>query len=299
MFCFELALPRALAHIQSCIIMYYMPSYRNSDEFSAPNRIASAAHLDGAIFTVDRVDFTYSQDRTVFRSLSLGANSGDFLALLGPSGCGKTTLLNLLSGFLKPNLGEITINGAAVTPEHPELGYVSQSPYLFPWLSVLENVRFGLRMSGKLSGAEQCATALDYLSLVGLAHVANELPHRLSGGMQQRVSLARALVLEPRLLLMDEPFAALDAITRATMNEELLRLWANIGQTVLFITHDIEEAVFLADRVIVLGLPPNGIDSEVMIDLPRPRDRLATRALPRFAELAAHLTRRIGAVMAL
>lgn len=279
--------------------MYYMHLTHASADIFEPTFVAGALTTSsGATFSADRLGFSYSHGRPIFEALSLKAKPGEFIALLGPSGCGKTTLLNLLSGFLKPVSGSVAINGTPVAPEHPAFGYVFQSPHLFPWLSVLENVRFGLRMSGKLSDTDQRTKALEYLSLVGLADVANEWPHRLSGGMQQRVSLARALVLEPRLLLMDEPFAALDAITRADMNEELLRLWARIGQTVLFITHDIEEAVFLADRVIVLGLSPNGIDSEVAIDLPRPRERLRARALPRFAELVEHLTRRIGAVMA-
>ncbi|WP_349644728.1 MULTISPECIES: ABC transporter ATP-binding protein [unclassified Bradyrhizobium] len=251
----------------------------------------------GAAFAASRVDFAYQPGRDIFRGLSLQARPGEFVALLGPSGCGKSTLLNLLSGFLAPDAGAVTIGGRAVTPEMPELGYVFQAPSLFPWLSVLENVRFGLRMAGELTPDAQRDRARRALALVGLADAENELPNRLSGGMQQRVALARALVLEPGVLLMDEPFAALDAITRGTMNEELLRLWAQLGQTILFITHDVEEAIFLADRVVVLGLPPHGIDCEVVIDLPRPRDRLRTRAMPRFAELNELLLRRIAAVM--
>jgi len=252
----------------------------------------------GAAFVADRISFGYRPGRDVFRHLSLAAQPGEFVALLGPSGCGKSTLLNLLSGFLAPDAGRVTIDGRAVTPEMPELGYVFQAPNLFPWLSVLENVRFGLRMAGHLAPDVQREKARQALALVGLMDAADELPNQLSGGMQQRVALARTLVLEPRLLLMDEPFAALDAITRGAMNEELLRLWSRLGQTILFITHDVEEAVFLADRVIVLGLPPHGIDCEVTIDLPRPRDRLRSRALPRFAELSELLLRRIAAVMA-
>jgi NitT/TauT family transport system ATP-binding protein len=206
-------------------------------------------------------------------------------------------LLNLLSGFLAPDTGAVTVNGRPVIPEMEELGYVFQAPTLFPWLTAVENVRFGLRMAGRLSEDAQRRKALDYLALVGLSHAADELPHRLSGGMQQRVALARTLVLEPSLLLMDEPFAALDAITRSGMNEELLRLWSMLGQTILFITHDVEEAVFLADRVVVLGLPPDGIDSEIVVDLPRPRDRIRTHGMPRFAELSERLLKRIAGVV--
>ncbi|SMH61673.1 ABC transporter ATP-binding protein [Azospirillum agricola] len=252
----------------------------------------------GAAFHVDGVDFAYDGAHPVFRSLALSARPGEFVALLGPSGCGKTTLLNLLSGFLPPSSGRITIDGETVTPEMPALGYVFQSPQLFPWLDVLDNVRFGLRMAGRLPDAEQRDKAMAALALVGLEAAAGKFPHQLSGGMQQRVALARALVLEPRLLLMDEPFAALDAITRATLNEELLRLCGRLGQTVLFITHDVEEAVFLADRVVLLDIAPAGIHSELAIDLRRPRRLRETRRLERFTTLTDTLLERISAIVA-
>ncbi|WP_347987785.1 ABC transporter ATP-binding protein [Methylomonas sp. AM2-LC] len=243
------------------------------------------------------IDFSYPNGHAVFKNFALDANPGEFIALLGPSGCGKTTLLNLLSGFQKPIHGEIHINNKQVSPEQPELGYVFQSPQLFPWLTALENVRFGLRMEKRLSVREQRDKAHCYLKLVGLEDAAEKLPYQLSGGMQQRISLARTLVLEPSLLLMDEPFAALDAITRNAMNEEILRLWSALGQTVLFITHDIDEAVFLADRVIVLNLAPSGIHSQLEIDLPRPRSNLETRQLPHFLEYRNELMRRISDVI--
>jgi NitT/TauT family transport system ATP-binding protein len=249
-----------------------------------------------AILSADNVSYTYRNGREVFRNLSLKVQRGEFAALLGPSGCGKSTLLNLLSGFLKPTSGQVLVNGADVYPEMQALGYVFQAPNLFPWLSVEDNVQFGLRMAGKLNAAERREKALHYLSLVGLQKTATDLPHQLSGGMRQRVALARSLALEPDILLMDEPFAALDAITRIHMNEELLRLWSDLSQTIVFITHDIDEAVFLADRVVVLGLPPSGIDSEIAIDLPRPRDRASTHSTPRFAEYGNQLMRRIGAM---
>ncbi|WP_199902308.1 ABC transporter ATP-binding protein [Azospirillum sp. B506] len=258
----------------------------------------SSVRSGGAAFHVDGVDFAYDGAHPVFRSLALTARPGEFVALLGPSGCGKTTLLNLLSGFLPPNSGRITIDGETVTPEMPSLGYAFQSPQLFPWLDVLDNVRFGLRMAGRLPDADRRDKAMAALALVGLEAAAGKFPHQLSGGMQQRVALARALVLEPRLLLMDEPFAALDAITRATLNEELLRLCGRLGQTVLFITHDVEEAVFLADRVVLLGIAPAGIHSELAIDLPRPRRLRETRRLERFTTLTDTLLERISAIVA-
>jgi NitT/TauT family transport system ATP-binding protein len=264
-------------------------------------RSAGAQHSlqqrHSASLSVDHISFSYPNGHEVFRSFSLHASPGEFVSLLGPSGCGKTTLLNLLCGFQKPTAGSITVNAQPVRPEMPELGYVFQSPQLFPWLSALENVRFGLRMQSALGPKEQVEKAMHYLSLVGLAQSASKLPYQLSGGMQQRVSLARALVLEPSLLLMDEPFAALDAITRNNLNEETLRLWSELGQTVLFITHDIDEAVFLADRVVVLGVAPAGIHSQQAVDLPRPRAHLNTRQLPRFMDLRTSLMGTISDVI--
>ena len=251
----------------------------------------------GAAFAVEGVSFAYPGGAGVFEGFSLRAEPGEFVALLGPSGCGKSTLLNLLSGFLVPHAGSITVDGTAVAPEHPALGYVFQSPNLFPWLSVAENVRFGLRMKGGGTREAQRAAARGYLRLVGLEERGEAPPHSLSGGQRQRVALARALALEPRLLLLDEPFAALDAITRADLNDELLRLWSELGQTALFITHDIDEAIYLADRVLVLGLPPAGIRTEVAVDLPRPREQRRTRSDPRFAGLRERLAGEIADVM--
>ncbi len=268
---------------------------------SSSNRLSPSSatphNRQAASLSVEEMYFAYPNGHEVFHSFSLQAQPGEFISLLGPSGCGKTTLLNLLSGFQTPLSGTILINGAPVRPEMPELGYVFQSPQLFPWLSALDNVRFGLRMQAQLGVKAQKDKAMHYLSLVGLASSADKLPYQLSGGMQQRVSLARALALEPALLLMDEPFAALDAITRNNLNEETLRLWSELGQTVLFITHDIDEAIFLADRVVVLGVAPQGIHEEIGIDLPRPRANLHTRKLASFAEYRAALMGTISDVM--
>jgi NitT/TauT family transport system ATP-binding protein len=257
--------------------------------------LASRRLSSGATLSVDGMDFAYPENRRrVFEHFSLVARPGEFVAILGPSGCGKSTLLNLLSGFLRPQSGHITIDGVPVVPEHRDLGYVFQSPNLFPWLSVLENVRFGLRINRRGSVQEQRAAAMRFLRLVGLEPQAEEPPHRLSGGQRQRVALARSLALEPRLLLMDEPFAALDAMTRAALNDELLRIWSDLGQTVLFITHDSDETIYMADRVLVLGLPPTGIIAEVAVDLPRPRDQRTTRANPLFAQLRERLLEEIA-----
>jgi NitT/TauT family transport system ATP-binding protein len=257
----------------------------------AAARQQGAAHLQ-----LSALDFAYPGAGSVFRALNLQVQPGEFVAVLGPSGCGKSTLLNLLAGFLQADGGSVLLNGQSIRPEMPELGYVFQSPNLFPWLNVLDNVRFGLRMAGSLSAAEQVARARHYIDLVGLGAAAELFPHQLSGGMRQRVSLARTLAPEPSLLLADEPFGALDAITRRHMNEELLRLWSQLGQSILFITHDIDEAIFLADRVVLLGRAPQGIDSELLIDLPRPRSFASTTRLPRFLEYRNHLLDRIAHV---
>jgi len=256
---------------------------------------ASRAHAAAGL-SLSGVHFAHADGSPVFQGLDLTVAPGEFLAVLGPSGCGKSTLLNLLSGFLVPDRGHVQLGGAAVRPEMPALGYVFQSPHLFPWLNVLENVRFGLRMRGELSPEAQVEKALHYLRLVGLSEAAQRLPHQLSGGMRQRVALARALAPEPALLLADEPFAALDAMSRRQMNEELLRLWSELGQTVVFVTHDIDEAVFLADRVVVLGRAPRGIDGEFSVDLPRPRRLASAQRLPRFHALRDQLLDRIDHV---
>jgi NitT/TauT family transport system ATP-binding protein len=253
--------------------------------------------MQAAALSIEDVDFSYPNGLAVFRHFSLQVRPGEFIALLGPSGCGKTTLLNLLSGFSAPTRGSITVNGMAVRPEAPDLGYVFQKPQLFPWLTALDNVRFGFRMQGQLPRSEQTDRARHFLGRVGLLHAADKLPHQLSGGMQQRVALARTLALQPTLLLMDEPFAALDAITRGSMNEEILRLWSKINQTVLFITHDIDEAVFLADRIVLLDIAPRGIRSLIDIDLPRPRHGLETRRLPAYLAYRNALLEQISAVM--
>lgn len=251
--------------------------------------------VGGDNLTIGNVYFDYGGG-PIFEGFSIDVEPGEFLAIIGPSGCGKTTLLNLLSGFLAPNDGSIELRGQPIAPEDPHFGYVFQSATLFPWLTTIENVEFGLRMEGKLSPQERREKAARYLSLVGLAGFEDYLPRHLSGGMQQRVSLARALVMEPRLLLMDEPFGALDAITRETMNDELLRLWDELGQTVVFITHDIDEAVYLSDRILVLHRPPNGVFRDLKNDLPRPRSGPTTRTSELFWQYKKELIADISIV---
>lgn len=213
---------------------------------------------------------------------SLTIEPGEFVCLLGPSGCGKSTVLNTVAGFVGATAGHVLVDGAKVTGPGPQRGMVFQQHSLFPWKTVLENVAFGPRMQGK-KRAEARELAHEYLNLVGLGSSANRYPVTLSGGMQQRVGIARALVNHPSVLLMDEPFGALDAQTRATMQESLLKLWGQIGNTVLFVTHDIDEALFLADRVVVMSAAPGRVLLDLRVNLPRPRpeDVFATAA---FAE---------------
>ncbi len=247
--------------------------------------------VGGEPLIVKNMSFAYD-GKEIFNNLNLEINAGDFCSIIGPSGCGKTTLLNLLAGFLQPNTGHIRMHDRDIIPEDPLLGYVFQTSALFPWLTALENAEFGLKMVG-VGQKERQKTAQSYLDLVGLSEFGDYLPHRLSGGMQQRVSLARTLVNNPHLLLMDEPFGALDALTREVMQDELLRIWHDLGQTVIFITHDIDEAVYLSDRIIVLNVAPNGIFTEINSVLPRPRSGPKTRTDNMFWEYKKSLIQHI------
>jgi len=207
------------------------------------------------------------------RDVSLQVAEGDFVAVVGPSGCGKSTILNMIAGFVPITGGRILVDGREVKGPGPDRGVVFQSFALFPWKTVTENVTFGPKMRG-VSRPERAKIAEEYLALAGLSHAADRYPAELSGGMQQRVGVVRALANEPDVLLMDEPFASVDAQTRMTLQEELTRIWEERRPTVVFITHDVPEAVFLANRVVVLS--KGQVLSEVEIPLQRPRswDRL-------------------------
>jgi NitT/TauT family transport system ATP-binding protein len=202
--------------------------------------------------------------------VSLTVSEGEFVALLGPSGCGKSTLLNLLAGFEKTSEGALLFDGKPVTQPGPDRGVVFQEAALFPWLSVWENVVFGPRVQG-LARADYEDRARKLLKLVGLEAFADALPVQLSGGMRQRVGIARVLVMNPRALLMDEPFGALDAQTRLSMQQLLLDVWQSLGTTVLFVTHDIDEAILLSDRICVMSARPGRIVRTIPIELARPR----------------------------
>ncbi|TPG61163.1 ABC transporter ATP-binding protein [Roseomonas nepalensis] len=219
--------------------------------------------------------------------IDLRIEEAEFVALLGPSGCGKSTLLNLLAGFEAPSEGGIGFAGAAIGRPGPDRAVVFQDAALLPWLSVQDNVTFGPRMRGDAPAGYAARTA-ELLGLVGLQGFEDALPSQLSGGMRQRVGLARALVMQPRALLMDEPFGALDAQTRLAMQQLLLDVWQTLRTTVLFVTHDIDEAILLADRVCVMTARPGRILRDIPIDLPRPRS-LALLTQPGFVAYKADI----------
>jgi NitT/TauT family transport system ATP-binding protein len=243
-----------------------------------------------AALAVHALDLVYASSRgpvQALADLSFTVEPGAFVSVLGPSGCGKSTLLKLASGLLAPSAGRIEVAGRPVAGPRPEVGIVFQQPTLLPWKTVLENVLVPVRArGGDVPAARQ--RALQLLRTMGLEAFASHHPHELSGGMQQRVGIARALVHDPALLLMDEPFAALDAMTRENMMVELQRLWSSTGKSVLFITHSIPEAVFLSDRVVVLSPRPGRVLQTVAIDLPRPRT-MDTMGSARFAALCQQL----------
>jgi len=226
--------------------------------------------------------------------LSLDIGPGEFVSIVGPSGCGKTTVLRLIDGLIAPDEGEVLVKGRPPVPTQA-MAMVFQSARLLPWRTVAGNIEFVLGLRGQSSKARK-ARAQDLLGAVGLRDFADAYPHELSGGMQQRVGLARALAVEPEVFLMDEPFAALDAMTRETLRGELLRLWERRRMAVVFVTHDIDEAIILSQRIVVLRPRPGRMDAIVPVDLPEPRWQTDPRGLPAFADLRRDLWERIRAM---
>jgi NitT/TauT family transport system ATP-binding protein len=227
----------------------------------------------------------------VLDNIDLSVADGEFLSIVGPSGCGKTTFLRIVAGLEATSSGEVRIDGEAVHGAGIDRGFVFQNDNLLPWRNVLANALIGPEVSGS-AGAEAKRRTLDLLKLVGLGGFEQYFPRQLSGGMRQRVNLARALAIDPKVLLMDEPFAALDAQTREIMQTELTRIWEQGRKTVLFVTHQIDEAVFLSDRVFVFARRPGRIRETVRIDLPRPR-ALALKRRPEFVRYVDHIWRLI------
>ncbi len=239
-----------------------------------PEASTSPAQLgaDGrpsAVLRIKSVRKCY-QDLEAIRNVSFDVADGEFLSLLGPSGCGKSTLLMMVAGVIETTEGEISINGKAVSGPRGDVGVVFQQPVLLPWRKVLDNVLFPIELL-RLPRAQYEKRAMDLLAMAKIEDFAHHLPRQLSGGMRQRASICRALIHDPSILLMDEPFSALDAITRDEMGVELLRIWQANRKTVIFVTHSIREAAFLSDRVLVMGRRPATIVEEAVIDLPRPR----------------------------
>ncbi len=247
--------PRAtLAADASCRVGYDLAPARGAIEI---NNLSIIFGQPGKEFlAIDRVSFAIKP--------------GEFICIVGPSGCGKSTILNMVAGFERPTEGSVTLDGVAITKPGADRGMVFQQPSLFPWKTVRANVAYGPRMAGLLDRDAYCL-ADQYLEMVGLAQFAGNYPKTLSGGMQQRVAIARALVNRPSVLLMDEPFGALDAQTRAMMQETLLRIWADNKTTVIFVTHDIDEAIFPGDRILVMSASPGRVVLDIPVTLRRPR----------------------------
>src|SRR6056297_427032 len=223
------------------------------------------------IESVNKYFNSISGDRVdAIRGLSFGVKEREFVTIVGPSGCGKSTLLRLITGLIEPSGGIITIGDQKVQGPVKKLGFVFQKPILFDWYKVLDNVLVPVEFAG-LKKKNYIEKARGLLRLVQLEGFENKYPRELSGGMQQRVSIARALIMDPDLLIMDEPFGALDALTRESLNHELLRIWESEKKTVVFVTHDIQEAILLSDRVIVFSSRPGKVDADIRIDIPRPR----------------------------
>jgi len=256
---------------------------------------AGAGTLPAPAISVRNVTKTFrtgdGRETVALQAIDLEVPDGVFVTLLGPSGCGKTTLLRLVDGLIKPEQGEVSVFGRPPVPG-PDIGLVFQSFRLIPWATVLANVEFALR-SLNLPGPERRERAERYLGLVGLSKFGSAYPAELSGGMKQRVALARALACEPRLLLMDEPFASIDAQTRELMQLELMRIWSEMKSAVLFVTHSVDEAIVLSDRIVLMGPRPGRVVETLEVDLQRPRWAYDARADQRYVELRSYLSQRM------
>ena len=262
----------------------------NSQGQAATHGVASAGHRGKTKVRVEGIDMVFRRDgksTSVLENINLEVAEGEFLCILGPSGCGKSTLLNTIAGFLSPTGGKVSIDGEVVSGPDARRIFVFQERGVFPWLTVEGNIEFGLF---KVSKEEKARRVAYYIKLVGLQGFEKAYPQELSGGMKQRLEVARALAVNPDMLLLDEPFGALDSITRLIMRSELLRIWEAEKKTIIFVTHDIEEAVQLSDRVVVMSARPATIQGIVEIDIPHPRDI----SDPRYLELRDGIFEQIG-----
>jgi len=232
----------------------------------------SAAHI--VIKDVNKVFLTEGRELVALKGIDLEIPRGQFTCLLGPSGCGKSTLLNAVAGFALPSSGSISADGRPVTGPGPDRGMVFQEYALFPWMTVEQNVAFGLEIKG-MQKAEIGRRVGELLAMLSLSDFRQRFPKDLSGGMRQRVAIARVLALDSPIMLMDEPFGALDALTRRNLQDELLRLWAELKKTIIFVTHSIEEAIYMADRIVVMTYRPGTVKRDILVELPRMRDPAA------------------------
>ena len=223
---------------------------------------------------VNKIFQTADREVVALKDINLTIPQGQFVCLLGPSGCGKSTLLNAAAGFSMPTSGSITADGKLVTGPGPDRGMVFQEYALFPWMTVEQNIRFGLEIKG-LSASDMAPIVTDLLQKLGLSEFRTRFPKDLSGGMRQRVAIARVLALDSPIMLMDEPFGALDALTRRNLQDELLRIWSELKKTIIFVTHSIEEAIYLADRIVVMTYRPGTVKRDIIVELARPRDPAA------------------------
>jgi NitT/TauT family transport system ATP-binding protein len=246
----------------------------------------SATHID--VKGVNKVFKTDNREVVALRDINLQIPQGQFVCLLGPSGCGKSTLLNAIAGFSLPSSGEITADGQLITGPGPERGMVFQEYALFPWMTVEKNIAFGLEVKG-MAQAEIKQRVDQLLGMLSLSDFRNRYPKDLSGGMRQRVAIARVLALDSPIMLMDEPFGALDALTRRNLQDELLRIWSELKKTIIFVTHSIEEAIYLADRIVVMTYRPGTVKRDMIVELSRMRD-------PASADFNA-LKRELGALV--
>ena len=239
------------------------------DQSSAVTHAAADAHI--VVRGVSKRFPIPGGEVVALKDIDLSIGKGEFVCLLGPSGCGKSTLLNAVAGFSNPTAGTITVEGRTISAPGPDRGMVFQEYALFPWMTVAQNVAFGLEIKG-MARADIRTRVDELLVMLKLADFRDRFPKDLSGGMRQRVAIARVLALDPPVLLMDEPFGALDSLTRRSLQDELLRIWAQMKKTIIFVTHSIEESIYLADRIVVMTYRPGTIKADVYVDMPRPRD---------------------------
>jgi NitT/TauT family transport system ATP-binding protein len=258
-------------------------------ETAATRKVAPDASAKDAAIAIEDVTLRFTTPdghmMTALRDFTMTVARGEFACIVGPTGCGKSTTLNLVTSLLRPTTGTVRLMGTPVESISPDIGFVFQSDALFPWRNVIDNVVAGPTYRG-LPKREAYARARDWIARVGLARFETHYPHQLSGGMRKRVALAQTFINQPKILLMDEPFSALDIQTRTLMQDELLKLWTDLKSSVVFVTHDLEEAIALADKVYVLTAGPGTVKSVYQIDLPRPRVMADIRYDPQFVEIA-------------